>query len=64
MSRCPICKSSELGSGYVTAKLKNRDDNTYFNGTLCDPCWDNIQMPLLRGDLRLVREALYELKTR
>jgi len=48
---CPICNSDEAryGSGYITCKWEDRDDNLYFNGNVCDSCWDEIVMPLLRG---------------
>lgn len=49
-SKCPICRDYLDGSsGYIRCRWENRADNTYFNGIVCDPCWDNIIMPLLRA---------------
>ena len=51
---CPICDSdkSGYGSGFITCKWKDRDDNTYFSGNVCDKCWDEIVIPLLSGNLK------------
>ena len=51
---CPICNSDEAryGSGYITCKWKDRDDNLYFNGNICDNCWDKIVIPLLSGKIK------------
>ena len=51
---CPICSSDEAryGSGYITCKWKDRDDNLYFNGNVCDNCWDKIVIPLLSGKIK------------
>lgn len=51
---CPICNSDEAryGSGYITCKWKDRDDNLYFNGNVCDNCWDKIVIPLLSGKIK------------
>lgn len=51
---CPICSSDDAryGSGFITCKWEDRDDNLYFNGNVCDNCWDEIVMPLLTGNLK------------
>jgi len=49
-SKCPICRNYlNDSSGYIRCRWKNRADNTYFNGLVCDPCWDNLVIPLLNG---------------
>ena len=58
MYRCPVCSSDEgdYGSGHITCKWKDRDDNVYFNGKICDPCWDGMIMPLLHGEVKNIKE--------